>query len=170
VQCYQCVLLEKDVGQPRINRLCIIHLVEADFNLFFQIVWAFHLVKHAVTLDLFNDGQHGSVPCCCTTKYPMIMLAHLTTDLWHLLKINLARFDNDATACYDRIIVALGMLDARCCGMPKHAIHTHVDTVKFMKYAVKTMYGISETNYVNDTPFEPLFGTGQGSGGCLGSS
>jgi hypothetical protein len=47
--------------------------------------------------------------------------------------------------------------------MPKNAIRTHADTLKFMKYAVKTMYGISETNY-HGTPFEPLFGTGQGSG------
>jgi aconitase B len=97
-------------------------------------------------------------------KYPMIMWAHLTTNLWHLLKINLVRFDNDATACYDRTIVALGMLDARRCGMPKRAIHTHANKVKFMKYAVKTMYGIFETIYVSGTLFEPLFGTGQGSG------
>ena len=82
------------------------------------------------------------------------MLAHLTTNLCHLLKINLARFDNDATACYNRIIVALGMLAARCYGMPKHAIRTHADTVNFMKY--KTMYSISETNYVLGIPFEPL--------------
>jgi hypothetical protein len=41
-----------------------------------------------------------------------IMLTQLTTDLCHVLKINLARFDNDATACYDRIIVALGMMAA----------------------------------------------------------
>lgn len=45
-----------------------------------------------------------------------IMLTQLTTDLCHVLKINLARFDNDATACYDRIIVALGMMAARRAG------------------------------------------------------
>lgn len=28
------VLVEKDPGRPRINRLQIIHLVEADFNFF----------------------------------------------------------------------------------------------------------------------------------------
>ena len=32
-----------------------------------------------------------------------------------------------------------------------------------MKYAVKTIYGVSKSNYAG-TPFEPLFGTGQGSG------
>ena len=41
------------------------------------------------------------------------MLTQLTTDLYLVLKHNMARFDNDAFACYDRIIVALGMLAAR---------------------------------------------------------
>jgi hypothetical protein len=155
------VLLEKDVGKPCIHRLRIIHLFEADFNLFLKIVWASRLVQRAVALDLLSDGQHGSVPRR-TTMDP-IMLTQLTTDLCHLLKINLARFDNDATACYDRIIVCLGMMAARRCGMPSNAIRTHADTLKFIKYTVKTVHGVSESNY-SGTPFAPLFGTGQGSG------
>jgi len=104
------VLLEKDPGTPCINRLRIIHLFEADFNLFLKILGGSRLVKQAVSMDLLNSGQHGSVPRR-TTMDP-IMLTQLTTDLCHVLKIDLARFDNDATACYDRIIVALGMMAA----------------------------------------------------------
>jgi hypothetical protein len=91
------------------------------------------------------------------------MLTQLTTDLFRILHHDLARFDNDASACYDRIIVALGMLAARRCGMPKHAIQLRADALKFMKYTVKTAYGVSESNY-SGTPFAPLFGTGQRSG------
>ena len=80
-----------------------------------------------------------------------------------MLKHNFARFDNDASSCYDRIIVALGMLAARKCGMPACAIKTHADALQFMQYTVKTIYGISHDNY-QGTVFEPLFGTGQGSG------
>jgi hypothetical protein len=105
------VLLEKDPGTPCINRLRIIHLFKADFNLLFlKIVWGSRLVKQAVSMDLLNSGQHGTVPRR-TTMDP-IMLTQLTTDLCQILKINLARFDNDATACYDCIIVALGMMAA----------------------------------------------------------
>jgi hypothetical protein len=57
----------------------------------------------------------------------------------------------------------LGMLAARRCGMPKNAIRLHSEALQFMKYTIKTVYGISETNYTS-TPFEPLFGSGQGSG------
>ena len=47
--------------------------------------------------------------------------------------------------------------------MPKNAIRTHADALKFMKYNVKTIHGISEDTY-QGTPFKPLYGTGQGSG------
>ena len=155
------VLIEKDAGKPRIHRLRIIHLFEADFNFFLKLQWGHRLVRQAVSLDLLHDSQHGSVPRR-TTMDP-IMLTQLTSDLCRILKHDLARFDNDASACYDRIIVALGMLAARRCGMPTNAIRLHAESLQFMRYTVKTMYGVSADNY-HGTAFEPLFGTGQGSG------
>ena len=80
-----------------------------------------------------------------------IMLTQPTTDLSRVLKHDLARFDNDASSCYDRIIVALGMLAARKCGMPTCAIQTHADALTFMWYTVKTVYGISSENYQGTT-------------------
>ena len=155
------VLIEKDPGRPRIHRLRIIHLFEADFNLFLKLQWGHRLVRKALELDILHPGQHGSVP----NRQAMdpVMLTQLTTDLCRVLKHDLARFDNDASACYDRIIVALGMLAARRCGMPDNAIRIHSEALQFMKYTVKTAYGVSDNNY-QGTPFEPLFGTGQGSG------
>ncbi|KAI2497422.1 hypothetical protein MHU86_17080 [Fragilaria crotonensis] len=155
------ILIEKDLGNPNIHRLRIIHLFEADFNFSSNSNGVTDLVRHAEKLNLLNEGQHGSRPG--RTAMDPIMLIQLTTDLSRLLKTNLARFDNDASACYDRIIVALGMLAARRLGMPDNAIRTHAEALQFMKYTVKTIHGISEDTY-QGTPFEPLFGTGQGSG------
>ena len=78
-------------------------------------------------MDLLHPCQHGSVPG--HTTMDAIMLTQLSTDLCHISKINLARFDNDASACYDRFIVALAMLAARRCGMPDHAIRTHAEVL-----------------------------------------
>ena len=38
------VLIKKDKGQPRINLLRIIHLFEADYNLFLKLMWGSRLV------------------------------------------------------------------------------------------------------------------------------
>ena len=155
------VMTEKDQGRPRLNRLRIIHLFEADYNLFLKIMWGSRLVRKAVALDLLNDGQHGSVPG--RTPMDPIMLNQITTDLCRLLRINYIRFYNDASACFDRIIVALAMLAARRCGMPLNAIRSHAKALELMQYTVKTVHGVSRDSY-KGTPFEPLFGTGQGSG------
>jgi hypothetical protein len=56
------VMIEKEIGQPRINRLRIIHLFEADFNFFLKLQWGHRLVRRAMDLDLLHDGQHGSIP------------------------------------------------------------------------------------------------------------
>ena len=58
-----------------------------------------------------------------------IMLTQLTTDLSQVLKHEFARVDNDVSSCYDRIIVALGMMAARKCGMPLNAIRMHADAL-----------------------------------------
>jgi hypothetical protein len=156
------VMIKKDKGkQPYIHRLRIVHLFEADYNFFLKLQWGHRLVRQAVSLNLLHDSQHGSVPR--RTAMDPIMLTQLTSDLCLILKHDLARFDNDALACYDRNIVALGMLAARWCGMPTNAIRLHAEALQFMQYTVKTMYGISENNY-HGTAFAPLFGTGQGSG------
>ena len=119
-------------------------------------------MRRAIDLNLLHEGQHGSIPR--RKALDPIMLTQLTTDLSRVLKHDFAWFDNDASSlCYDRIIVALGMLAACKCGMPINAIRTHTEALFFVKYTVKTMYGISEENY-HGTVFEPLFGTGQGSG------
>ena len=93
----------------------------------------------------------------------VVMLIQLATDLRRIMKQILARFDNDASACFDRIIVPLAMLAARRCGMPGNAGSTHSEALQFMRYTVKTVHGVSEDSY-QGTPFAPLFGTGQGSG------
>jgi hypothetical protein len=156
------VLIEKDPGIPCVNRLWIIHLFEADYNFVLKLLWGSCIVKHGEKLNLFNNNQHGSRRN--RTSLDPVYLQVISMDLCRLLKLNIASFDNDATrACYDRIIVALGMLAARRIGMPANAMRTRATALKLMKYFVKTVYGISELNY-HGTPFEPLFGTGQGSG------
>ena len=39
------VMIEKDSGDPKINRLRIIHLFEADYNLFLKLQWGSRLVR-----------------------------------------------------------------------------------------------------------------------------
>jgi hypothetical protein len=154
-------LIEKDEGKPFLTRLRIIHLFEADYNLFLKILFGRRMVSNAERYNALNDQQHGSRPRRMTMD--ALFLSRLEKDLIRQTKTNAAHMDNDATGCYDRIIVSLGMMACRRLGMPTSAIRCQADALLFMRYAVKHVYGISETEY-SSTLLEPLFGTGQGSG------
>ncbi len=162
-------LIEKDEGKPFLTRLRVIHLFEADYNLFLKIVYGKRMVRHAEKCEALNDQQHGSRPRRMTID--ALFLAQLEKDLIRQTKANSAHMDNDATGCYDRIVTSIGMLACRRLGMPSHAIKCQAETLRKMKYSVKHSYGVSDT-YYESTDKEPLFGTGQGSGAspaiCLG--
>jgi hypothetical protein len=94
--------------------------------------------SHALLMDLLHKVQHGSIPG--RMALDPIILTQLSSDLCLVLKHDYARFDNDASSCYDSIIVGLGMLAARKCGMPSHAIRTHADALQFIKYTKKLKF------------------------------
>ena len=72
-------LLEKDDGLPYLTRLRVIHLFEADYNLFLKIIFGKRMVKNADTAMALNDQQHGSRPRRMTTD--ALFLARLEKDL-----------------------------------------------------------------------------------------
>jgi hypothetical protein len=139
----------------------VIHLFEADYNLFLKIIYGRQMVKNGECNNAMNDQQYGSRPRHMTIN--ALLLARCEKDLIRQLKMNSAHMNNDATGCYDCIIVSLGMIACRRLGMPSSAIRTQAESLQLMKYAIKHAYGVSEDEY-QGTTFEPLFGTGQGSG------
>jgi hypothetical protein len=155
------VLLEKDPGSPDINRLRVIHIFEADYNIFLKIMWARRLVQRGEETKQFGESQQGSRSG--RTANDAVLLKRLTYDITRILRSNLGTFDNDAKSCYDRIINGLAMLAARRLGMPDSAIRTHAGVLAQMQYAIKTSYGVS-TLFIQSMVDAFLYGTGQGSG------
>ena len=82
----------------------------------------------------------------------------------HLTKTNGGAFDNDAKACYDRIIANCTNICAQRLGLPEKACRVHATLLREAKYRLKTMLGISETSYTSSDEF-PLYGPGQGGTG-----
>jgi hypothetical protein len=71
-------------------------------------------------------------------------------------------FDNDATGCFDQIVVSLAMIAALQLGMLQSAARMHSSALLHMKYFVKTAHGISEEFYHVLRDYL-LYGRGQGS-------
>ena len=90
-------LNKKEEGKPYLTRLRLIHLFEADYNLFLKIMYGQQMVKNGERNHAMNDQQHGSRPRCMTTD--ALFLVQFEKDLIRQLKVNSAHMDNDATGC-----------------------------------------------------------------------
>eukprot|EP00957_Ditylum_brightwellii_P050877 3858532-Ditylum_brightwellii.AAC.1 len=78
-------------------------------------------------------------------------------DCLRLFWLNGALLNNDAVACYDRMISQLTSLTLQSLGLPEPATRCSVLPNKNMKHHVKTMAGISD-NFYQHSPQTPKFG------------
>ena len=154
-------MIEKDIGSPKLHRLRLIHLFEADMNGIAKIIWARRFIYHCQDHHLLHSSQHGGLPGFETQH--VLLKFRMTTDSAAIMRHNLAINNNDAEACYDRIIPAINGISHLSKGMPLSAIHLQNSLLLNMKYSVRTAHGTSSTTWTNSEA-DPKFGLGQGGG------
>ena len=154
------VMIFKDPGNYKIHRLRVIHIYEADFNAILAIKWR-QLLHFATNHGLINEGQYGGRPGC--EAQSLTLFEELKYDLAYLTRRTLFNFDNDATSCYDRIIVPLASIVNRKFGMHRRIVAIHAETLRQAQFRLKTASGTSDLHYSHCLQF-PIHGTGQGSG------
>jgi hypothetical protein len=155
------VCLEKKPGQPQTNKIRIIHILEADYNGMMKAIWARRLVAHTEKIEAYPDAQYGSRPGRSAIDAATVKILSLETSKISFNVILLA--DNDASACYDRIISPISSIACQSTGMPAAAEQIHTSVLLNTKYRLKTSYGITANHYAGDAT-NPLQGQGQGSG------
>ena len=159
-KCIVNTMLEKDKGIPKIHRLRVIHLYEADYNLILGVKWR-QVLHSAASKGLINEGCYGSQPGKEATD--ALFIRELEYELSRLTRKSSLHFDNDATSCYDRIPCFLANLASRKYGMHRKICLVQGKTLEEARYYLKTKYGVSE-EYIQHCEAHPLFGSGQGSG------
>ena len=160
------VCLEKLPGQPKTNKIRIIHLYEADLNYLLKLFWGCYLIYLAEDLNAYPDSQYGSRPG--RSSIDAVTVKFLAFEYTKTTKSSMCMMDNDATACYDRIISLAASLACQCIGMATPLEHLHNEILLRNRYHVKTAYGISDEFY-HHTNELPLQGQGQGSGNAPSS-
>jgi hypothetical protein len=153
-------MIYKEQGNVKIHRLRVIHLYEADLSLLWGVKWRERMHK-ALKIKPLHQGQYLGLPGrdCTSLTY----LEELRFYYSKLTRYTVANFDNDATACYDRILYAVASLAGR-----KHGIHIffsfiHVQTLEEAEFKLKSSTKVSESSYKRCSTKFPIHGTGQGS-------
>jgi hypothetical protein len=152
-------MLGKDIGIPRIHRLRVIHLYECDLNLLFSIFFR-ELDQHCEYNFLINKGVYGCRPY--RRAIDPVFVDVTQTEMAMVSRTPLVKFNNDATACFDRILVHLLNLCLKSSGMPKKLTTILGKLLQVARYAIKTRIGISKETY-DHTNKPPTFRSGQGS-------
>ena len=154
------MMILKEPLNFKIHRLRVIHIYEADFNMLLAVKWR-QLLHSANETNLIHPGQYGGRPGC--EAQSLTLLEELKYDLSYLTRQSLCNFDNDATSCYDRIMVPLASLINRKYGMHRKVVAVHANTLQHAEFRLKTATGISNVSYSHCKQY-PIHGTGQGSG------
>ena len=108
-----------------------------------------------------NQGSYGACPGRTSTDPPFLTV--MQTEIAALSRTSLGNGPNDATQCYDRIILNHAPLSSVAHGMPPSAATCIGSTLSRAKYHLHTALSETDTFWSN-TPTTPIYGTGQGSG------
>jgi hypothetical protein len=142
-------MIEKIPGCSKINKLRVIHLYEADYNLILQIIWARKLVWHVHDNNLLNEGQAGSRPG--RNAIDVVIQKEMKYLHADLTKTGLATMDNDAKSRYDRIICNFAMIISQYFGLSSTTTAVQAKTLRKMKYRLRTALGDSANSYQHST-------------------
>jgi len=129
------IMIEKSPGNFNINKLRALHIFESDLNAIFGILWGRCLMYKAEKDKILNDAQHGSRQGRSTNT--LLLTKHMTYSLWRLTQTNGMSFDNDAKACYDRIVINLALLISQLLGMPLAVCEWYAQVLKMAQYHIQ---------------------------------
>jgi hypothetical protein len=145
-------MLCKKEGNFHINRLRVIQLLEADLNMIFRYFWGRQMVHSAQDNNLIPPIQFGNQAGITANSAHLLCVLHVIAII----------FNNDAQACYDRIIPALSQVACRRLGLPRDQAVFLLAVLLSMQYHVRTIHGMSANFFSNIDGW--VLGTLQGSG------
>jgi hypothetical protein len=101
------IMLEKIPGVPRINKLRISQLLEADLNQVLRSAFARNISKLAQdTRGIISEHQYGRSH---QMRLTLVLNKLLKVQILIQKKTNEIMFDNDAKGCYNRIVSGIAL-------------------------------------------------------------
>ena len=155
------VMIETIPAVPRINKVTVVNIYEADYNLLLKYFWPKQVTKHAVKEKTVGERQWGGVPGGSSDLVALIN--KFITETHRLTFHNIVILQNDAKACFDRIVNNHPTLHSRRFEIPDQVCKIHSTTLRNIKYRVQSALGVASCHYQN-TPQASAHGSGQGAG------
>jgi hypothetical protein len=96
------VMIHKKIGCIELNKLRVIHLFEANFNLLVGLFFGRRGMYHQVDHGLIHGGQFGQPGEECQDTAFSKVLTNIVSDF---SKTPIGQFESDAMVCFDREVM-----------------------------------------------------------------
>lgn len=143
------------------NRLRIIQLVEADFNVFQKVKIGRELMSFVEKNNLLPDEMYGGRKG--KSVHDALIIQNLIFDITRQENRGMICLNLDAEKCYDRVFPSYSAITMASIGLPLSIGITLAKTQKYMSHRVRTEKGISKNRITPQTK-ELFSGVGQGWG------
>jgi hypothetical protein len=153
--------IEKVPGTPLIEKLRVIHIFEADYNLLLKFFIAKQTLHHAIDKKITTDEQAGGRPGRQAIDEALRTIVNY--EICRIQRLSGSIMYNDAKACFDRVVENLSNLSCYNAGAPVQILNLHHNTVNQMRYYIKHQRGIYSKANGHYHP-DPFYGVGQGAG------
>ena len=154
-------LIEKVQGKPYIHKYRTIHIIESDMQFLSKKVYVLGMMKIAEDLGLITDQQYGARnKRQCQSAYINKICYY---DLSRQKLMASAFLDDDAKACYDRIVTRLSEMEVRKWGVSKRAAKYTTKFLHNQQFFLKLAGGTTTQSY-QYTESTRIQGSGQGIG------
>ena len=154
-------LIEKELGSPYIHRMHVINIIEAEVQFIAKNFYITKLMRHAEKQNLITDEQYGGRSR--RQAQSAVINKVLYYNLSRQMLMPAAFIDDDARACYDRIVTSLNSLECRKWDAPHKLSKFNNTFIENQTYSIRTAHGISNGTY-KYSPDAPIQGSGQGIG------
>ena len=154
-------LIPKDEGLIYVHRLRAIHVVEAELQFFSKQIYAKRMINIAERANVITDEQYGGRKGRRAQSVVLNKILYYTIS--HQTREEAAFLDDDAKACYDRILPSLAGVETRKWGLTHKASSITRNIIEQQQFKVKTAHGVSSTQYQYDES-DQTYGVGQGLG------
>jgi hypothetical protein len=115
------VMLYKKPGIYLNNKLRMIHLFEADYNFIIGTIFGRRALYSGVDNNTLHPSQWAQPGRQCSD---VVVMCELTIAVAKMTKTPLAGFENDASACYDRIVMNMVAAVFDRLGVPPGPLYT----------------------------------------------
>ena len=140
-------MIQKEPNNSKINNLRVLNKLEADYNLIIKYHYPHQTTHYVERKNLLGENEWDTHPRRSADTTALIDA--LINEIHRISYQSRATLQNDAAACFDRMIRNLSILYSRLHYIPDLVCRLQANIFKQIQYKIRTIHGTLSKRYRN---------------------